>query len=152
MQLTQYTDYALRTLIYLARQQNQLVTISAIAEFYAISRNHLIKIVHHLAQQGYIETIRGKHGGIRLAKAPEEIRLGELVRQTEPNFNLAECFDKAKNHCAITRSCRLQGILHEAARNFIATLDRHTLADVVGTTDNAVAILGNTLTRRDNQI
>lgn len=133
MQLTQFTDYALRTLIYLARQDEQLVTISAIAEFYDISRNHLVKVVNHLAQLGYIETIRGKHGGIRLGKPAGEIRLGVLVRQTEPNFNLAECFDSDKNRCAITRTCRLQGMLHEAATSFIEKLDQYTLQDAMAT-------------------
>lgn len=131
MQLTQYTDYSLRVLIYLGRHQEKLTTITEIAEFYHISRNHLVKVVHHLGQCGYIETLRGKNGGIRLARAPQDIQLGQLVRDTEPNFNLAECFDKEKNRCVIVRDCKLQGVLHQAKHNFLATLNNYTLADVL---------------------
>lgn len=132
MQLTQYTDYSLRVLIYLGRHDSGLSTITEIADFYRISRNHLVKVVHHLGQCGYIETHRGKNGGIRLAKPPAEIQLGQLIRDTEPNLNLAECFDQARDHCVITRDCKLKGVLYQARNSFLSTLNAYTLADVLG--------------------
>ena len=98
MQLTQYTDYSLRVLIYLSqKQQGELATISEIADFYSISRNHLVKVVHNLATYGFIQTMRGKNGGMCLARPAAEIGIADVVRKTEPNFDIAECFNKESN-------------------------------------------------------
>ncbi len=131
MQLTQYTDYTLRVLVYLSLQPERLVTITEIADFYHVSRNHLVKIVHGLAQLGYIETIRGKHGGMRLAHPADKISIGAVVRQTEPNFDIAECFNQSTNHCAITPACGLKSILNQARNQFLDILDKYTIADAI---------------------
>ncbi len=132
MQLTQYTDYSLRVLIYLSQKPAQtLATITEISDFYGISRNHLVKVVHSLAINGFLETTRGKNGGIRLAKPAAQIGIGEVVRSTEPNFEMAECFNHQNNTCIITPVCSLKGILSEARNSFIATLDQYTLADTI---------------------
>jgi len=130
MQLTQYTDYALRTLIYLAVTEEN-ATISEIADCYDISRNHLVKVVHNLGKLGYITTIRGRQGGLRLARKPEDINLGEVVRRTEPNFHLVECFNHSGGHCILTPGCQLKGVLGKAFRAFMGVLDEYTLADMV---------------------
>lgn len=131
MQLTMYTDYSLRVLVYLAQTHGESATITQIADFYRISRNHLVKVVHNLGHEGLIITTRGKHGGMKLAREPEMIAIGEVVRRTEPNFNLVECFDpQKKNNCVINASCSLKNMLYEANKNFLAVLDSYTLADV----------------------
>jgi Rrf2 family nitric oxide-sensitive transcriptional repressor len=131
MQLTAYTDYALRVLMYLAVHEDRLVTISEMATAYDISKNHLMKIVHQLGQEGFIETIRGRSGGLRLAHPPAQLVLGHIVRRMEPHFNLVECFDPMTNHCPITPTCGLAHVLVEARDAFLAVLDRHTLADLI---------------------
>lgn len=131
MQLTQFTDFALRVLIYLTQKEDGFATISEVAEFYGISRNHLVKIVHHLSTHEVLHTVRGKSGGMRLARPAAEIVLGDVVRLTEPSFDVVECFDKKTNRCIITPQCRLQSVLHEASRAFLAVLDNYTLADAV---------------------
>lgn len=131
MQLTQYTDFALRTLLYLA-VTNENATITEIAERYNISRNHLVKVVHNLGKLGYITTVRGRQGGLRLARSPESINLGEVVRRTEPNFHLVECFDRINDQCILTPSCQLKGRLGKAFKAFMAVLDEYTLADLLG--------------------
>lgn len=129
MQLTQYTDYSLRVLIYLSQKEHgKLATITEIAEFYGISRNHLVKVVHNLATKGFIKTLRGKNGGMSLARPADEIGIGEVVRQMEPNFDIAECFNKNNNSCVISPVCSLKNMLGDARTNFIQTLDRYTIA------------------------
>lgn len=130
MQLTQYTDYSLRVLVYLNIKEDGRATVSELADFYAISRNHLVKVVHHLAQQEFIHTRRGKNGGISLARIAEMIRIGDVVRSTEPNFEIAECFNREKNTCILAPHCSLKSILYEANRAFLDTLDRYTIADI----------------------
>jgi len=130
MQLTLYTDYSLRVLVYLAQTHGESATITQIADFYRISRNHLVKVVHNLGTEGLIVTTRGKHGGMRLAREPGAISIGEVVRRTEPNFNLVECFDPHKNGCIITKACSLKNMLYQANKAFLDTLDAYTLADV----------------------
>ena len=130
MHITRYTDYSLRVLIYLAASGEQLVTIQDVADAYDISKNHLMKVVHQLNRKGYIETVRGKNGGMRLRLQPEAISIGALVRDTEPDFNMVECFS-SDNQCCITPVCGLQGMLREALQAFLKTLDAYTLADVV---------------------
>jgi len=130
MKLTRYTDYSLRVLLYLSHKKEGLATITEIADFYKISRNHLVKVVHNLSLIGLIETTRGKRGGIRLAKDAGGIPVGDVVRKTEPDLNLLECFDPDTDRCKITKVCRLKGILFKARSAFMAELDRHTLADI----------------------
>lgn len=153
MRLTNYSDYALRTLMYLAviPDRNTLATITDIANSYQISRSHLTKIIHQLAQIGYIESIRGKNGGLRLAKPAEAIVLGEVIRQTEPDFDLVACFTPPESEsetqssqtehtintvtnpkcCAIAPVCQLKSVFIEATQAFLAVLDQYTLADIV---------------------
>ena len=132
MRLTVYTDYALRVLMYLAVHPEPKPTIGEISSSYRISRNHLMKVVYELGVAGYIETVRGKNGGLRLARRPEDIGLGELIRQTEPDMALVPCFDPVNSPCAITPACRLRGALHQALAAFLQVLDGYTLADLVG--------------------
>lgn len=131
MQLTQYTDYSYRVLIFLAQRRSGLTTVSEIAEFYGISRNHLVKVIHNLASKGFISTTRGRHGGMTLSHAPADINLGEVARQTEPNFDIAECFDKVHNHCVISPDCALKNMLNQARTAFLDTLSQYTLADAL---------------------
>ena len=131
MQLTRFTDYSLRTLIYLALNRDRWVIISEIAKVYRVSENHLMKIVHRLAQQGYIETLRGKGGGMRLARQPDAIQIGTVVRHTEENMDIAECFDPRKRDCPMLPECALKAALIAARESFLDTLDTYTVADLV---------------------
>jgi Rrf2 family nitric oxide-sensitive transcriptional repressor len=131
VQLTRYSDYSLRVLIYLALDPERLVTIEEIAQSYGISKAHLMKVVHQLGLNGYVETVRGRGGGLRLARRPEEITVGEVIRSTEENMALVECFDPESSQCAIEPACGLRSVLHEALAAFLAVLDRHTLGDLV---------------------
>ena len=130
MELTYYTDYALRVLMYAGLRQEKLCLISEIAEDYGISENHLMKVVHGLAQGGFVRTYRGKGGGLTLAKDPKDITIGSVVRHMEGPFNPVECF-RTGNKCAITGACDLPSILDEALLAFISVLDRYTLADLL---------------------
>lgn len=131
MQFTHFTDYSLRTLIYLGAQQNMLTTISEVAEKYGISQSHLTKVVHQLANRGYIQTTRGKGGGMRLARLPQLINIGDVVRDMEENINLVECFNAKNQNCPLLPACILKSVLLEARKNFFDTLDRYTLADLL---------------------
>lgn len=131
MQLTVFTDYGLRSLMYVAANTDRLCSVKEIAEHYGISRNHLVKVVHRLAQLGYIESTKGKGGGIRLACPARSLRLGDLVRQLEPNMDLVECFNRDTNTCRIVSGCQLKHFLFDANAAFIESLNRHTLADAV---------------------
>lgn len=131
MQLTRFTDYSLRVLIYLASHPHGFATVGAIASEYAISRHHLTRVVHQLGLKGYIETARGKGGGFRLARAPGHIRIGDVVRDMESSFELAECFRPGEVACRLMPACALKPVLAEAGRAFLATLDRYTLADLL---------------------
>jgi Rrf2 family nitric oxide-sensitive transcriptional repressor len=124
MQLTRHTDYALRVLIHLVAAPSARATIADIADGYGLSRNHLMKVVHHLGQGGFIATQRGRGGGFMLAHPPEEISIGAVVRHSEPDMRMADC-----PSCAIRAACGLSGILAEATNAFLAVLDRHSLAD-----------------------
>lgn len=130
MRLTLYTDYSLRVLIYLAQNPDKIVTISELADFYRISRNHLVKVVHELGLSGYVQTTRGKHGGIRLARPADQIVVGEVVRKTEPDFDLLECLNPEADRCVITNVCKLKSVLAEARDTFLGELDSYTLADL----------------------
>jgi Rrf2 family nitric oxide-sensitive transcriptional repressor len=131
MQLTRFTDYSLRVLIYLGNHREALATVAAIASEYGISRHHLTRVVHQLGLRGYIETARGKGGGFRLARAPAQIRIGDVVRDMEPGFELAECFRPGDASCRLLPACALKPALAEAGRAFLASLDRYTLADLL---------------------
>ena len=132
MQLTLFTDYSLRVLIFLGAHPDRLCTISEIAEAYRISANHLMKVVNRLSSAGYIETVRGKGGGMRLSRAPKMINIGDVVRHMEDNFYIVECFNEKYQDCPLFPACTLRSVLADAHRNFMATLDRHTLRDVLG--------------------
>ncbi|HEX8534309.1 MAG TPA: Rrf2 family transcriptional regulator [Allosphingosinicella sp.] len=134
MKLTRYTDYALRVLMHLAARPERLSSIGEIARAYAISQNHLMKVVHDLRKAGYVAAVRGRSGGIRLARPPSEINVGEVVRHTEEGFDLVDC-----GSCIIAPACGLTGVLGEALRAFMHTLDRYTLADLVA--DRTEALL-----------
>lgn len=129
MRLTTMTDYALRLLMYLAQQPGRLCTIAEAARAYGISEAHLMKVTHHLGLLGWIETVRGKGGGMRLAREPQDIVLGEVVRDMEPDFHLVECFSGG-NACVLTGHCALTGVLQSALQDFLARLDGVTLADI----------------------
>lgn len=130
MRLTTFSDYALRVLMYAAACKERLITIDETAKVYGISRAHLMKVVNQLTRAGFLKAVRGRSGGLALAKRPDKIRLGEVVRATEPDFALVECLG-AGNECVITPRCRLRGALKEAFGAFIGTLDRYTLADLL---------------------
>jgi Rrf2 family nitric oxide-sensitive transcriptional repressor len=130
MRLTQFTDYSLRVLMYLAADPDRRATIGEIAGAFGISENHLVKVVHFLGKGGLLDNLRGRNGGIALARAPEDINVGAVVRMAEGDAVPAECFDRAANTCCIVRACELRGVLHEAVDAFHAVLDRHTLADI----------------------
>ena len=132
MRLTTMTDYALRLLMYVAQQPGRLCTIAEVAGAYGISEAHLMKITHQLGLAGWLETVRGKGGGMRLAAAPADINLGAVVRSVEPDFALVDCLT-TDNACRLTGHCRLTGIVSEALQSFLAHLDRHTLADLLPT-------------------
>lgn len=130
MRLTTMSDYALRLLMYAAQQPDRLCTIAEVAQAYAISEAHLMKVTHQLALGGWLVTVRGKGGGLRLARPPEEINLGAVVRGIEPDFFLVECFASG-SACTLAGHCRLTGVLQGALQGFIDGLDRHTLADIL---------------------
>lgn len=130
MRLTSYSDYSLRVLLYVAVNSKKLVTIKEISEAYEISSNHLMKIIYNLGKMNYIETIRGRNGGIRLSKQPVDINIGELIRKTEEDFYLVECF-KEDNNCVITPVCSLKHMLNEALNSFFLVLDTYTLEDIL---------------------
>jgi Rrf2 family nitric oxide-sensitive transcriptional repressor len=135
MQLTLYTDYSLRVLLYLGLKPRRMATITDIAQSYGISRNHLVKVVHNLATQGFIHSTRGRGGGITLARPAAEINIGDVVRHTEVSFDLVECFDRERNTCPIAAACILKSALYEAQRAFMGVLDRYTLAEVLENKD-----------------
>lgn len=132
MRLTMYTDFSLRVLMYLGtKERSELSTIQDISNAYHISKNHLMKVSHELGQAGYIETVRGRGGGIRLAKAPELINIGEVVRRMEDDFHLVECFDPSGNNCPISPACGLKGVLGRALAAYLQVLSEYTLQDLL---------------------
>lgn len=129
VRLTLYTDYSLRVLLFLAAKPEATATISEIADFYNISRNHLVKVVHNLGLLGFITTSRGKHGGIKLARPAGEISISEVVQKIEPDMDLLECFNPKTDNCAISRTCSLKSMIFDGRAAFMAVLDQYTLAD-----------------------
>lgn len=141
MRLTAYTDYTLRTLMYLAVNAGKLATIAEIARTYRISETHLMKVVHQLGMAGDIQTIRGRNGGLRLGRPAAAINLGTVVRRTEEDMDLVACFDGSAT-CTISEICVLQAVLHEALAAFLAVLDRFTLADLIAPRAQLATLLG----------
>jgi Rrf2 family nitric oxide-sensitive transcriptional repressor len=144
VQLSLYADYACRVLIYLATTTAERSSVDEIASAFRISQNHLVKIVHRLGKLGFIETTRGRGGGISLAKDPSTIRIGDVIRQTEqPNFAVTECFEMATNTCPIAGVCGLKPWLAAATEAFLSTLEGVTLADVTGNPKRIKKALGH---------
>lgn len=141
MKLTAFTDYSLRVLIYLAADPDQRATIAQIAGAYGISEHHLVKVVHFLGQQGWLHNVRGKGGGMELALPPQRIVLGQVIRATEGQAVVAECFAADGGNCCIAPDCRLRGVLREALTAFESVLDRYTLADLVSNRKQLAQIL-----------
>ena len=130
MKLNAFTDYSLRVLVYLATRPERRVTIAEISEAFGINANHLTKVVNHLGRNGWVETVRGKGGGIRLGRPPGEIVVGAVVRDAEGAAEPAECFATERSDCPIVACCHLKKALADAVKAFYAELDRHTLADI----------------------
>ncbi len=131
MRLTDYTDYTLRTLIYLGLHPDELVTVRQISDAYGISNSHMTKVVHQLGQSGLVQTTRGRGGGLQLAVDPAQIGIGDVVRATEPDFHMVECFDKGSNDCVLAPACELKAALRRATEAWLAVLDELTLADLL---------------------
>ncbi|MDA3960623.1 MAG: Rrf2 family transcriptional regulator [Planctomycetota bacterium] len=142
MQLTRFTDYALRTLILLGSSERERWSIDEVATAFAMNHQHLSKVVHRLGQLGYVTTIRGKGGGICLAMDPLTISVGAVIRDVEPDFKLLECFDPASNTCPAGGCCALEQLMRQARNAFLKTLDDATLADVMGSGEDLRKLLG----------
>jgi Rrf2 family nitric oxide-sensitive transcriptional repressor len=141
MRLTAFTDYALRTLIYVALRPDRLVTIAEVATAYQISSNHLMKVVQHLAQTGDVVTLRGQRGGLRLARPADQINIGTVVRQSEPDMELVSCFG-TDMCCPIQSACLVADVFEEALQAFLTVLDRYTLADLMERRSALSVLLG----------
>jgi Rrf2 family nitric oxide-sensitive transcriptional repressor len=141
MRLTDYTDYTLRVLMFCALNPDRSVTIAELAQSHAVSKNHLMKIVNDLARQGLLQTTRGRGGGLRLLKKPEDINIGAVVRQTETDFRLVECFDAGFNTCSLTAQCQLKHVFSAALKSYMAELDKVSLADVTRTNPGSVSLV-----------
>ncbi len=146
MQLTTFSDYAMRVLMYAHAADGRLVTIEEIAASYRISRAHLMKVVNALTRAGYLTAVRGRTGGVTLARPAETIRLGDVVRATEPDFALVECFGSG-NQCMIKGCCRLPAVLRRALNAFLAELDQHTIASIGLRQKDFHHILGGNMSR-----
>lgn len=129
MHVTLYTDYTLRVLIYLADKKAP-ATIDEMTEFYGVSRNHLVRMVHNLGKIGYLNNTRGRSGGVQLAKKPEDINVGKVVQETE-DLKILECFEPSTSGCPLTAQCNLKHIFMKANRSFLDTLREYTVADLV---------------------
>ncbi len=131
MQLTLRSDYALRVLVYLSTHPDRIVTTQEISSAYGISKHHLVRVIQTLAEHQHVKIHPGRSGGVKLAREPHKIRLGDVVQAAEPNLRLVECFDKRTNTCPISSVCALKGILNEGLIAFVNTLNRYTIADVI---------------------
>jgi len=129
MQLTRFSDYSLRLLLYLAAHPDRLVSIDEVSRAYGVSHHHLVKVVQRLVDERFVASTRGRGGGLRLNRRPADINVGALVRATEPHFDLVECFDRNTNTCPIEPACGLKRVLRDAQRAFLDVLDGSTLAD-----------------------
>ncbi|WP_395407628.1 RrF2 family transcriptional regulator [Pseudoduganella sp. UC29_106] len=131
MRLTSFTDYTLRSLMVLGMNRDKLVTIQDIADMHNISKNHLTKVIHQLGASGLVETVRGRNGGLRLNREPKDINIGDVVRDSESDFHIAECFGSEPGGCAFLHDCSLKGKLGAATEAFLKVLDGVTLADIL---------------------
>lgn len=131
MQLTMYSDYSLRLMLHLAMNPDRLVPLNEVSRLHGVSYNHLVKVVQNLVARGFIETFRGKTGGMRLKVDAASLRIGDIVRATEPHMNLLECFSEEDNTCPLIQQCKLKGVLYTARQRFTDTLDEYTLADML---------------------
>ncbi len=145
MRLTLFTDYALRVLLHLGVTQNELTTIKDIAGRYRISENHLMKVAHQLGRDGYITTVRGRKGGLILARAPKDINIGDIVRRYEDDLALVECFDQETNTCPIAGACALTNVFGDALDAYLKVLDRKSLADILKASSSIAERLGLTV-------
>jgi Rrf2 family nitric oxide-sensitive transcriptional repressor len=141
MRLTFSTDYALRLLMLVGLETERLVTIEEVADRFGISKNHLMKVAHQLGQRGYLETVRGRNGGLRLGKAPDQIVVGEVVRKMEPDFAVVECESPA-GYCRIAPCCTLRSAMREAVQAFLAKLDQYTLEELLRPKSKLRQLLG----------
>ncbi|CFX25630.1 HTH-type transcriptional regulator NsrR [Candidatus Filomicrobium marinum] len=142
MRLTVMSDYSLRVLMYLGAKPEHRATIQEIASAYGISENHLMKVVHGLGRQGFVETVRGRGGGLRLARPADKIKIGDVIKAVEDDFALVECF-RDENVCRISNVCRLRGVLRLALEAYFRVLDDWTVADLVTTPTNLFALLSD---------
>jgi len=143
MRLNLHSDYALRLLMHLAANREALITITETANRYDISKNHLMKVAHLLGKAGFIETIRGRSGGLRLARDPSDINIGDVVRHTEGDFAIVECLPGGKGTCFIAPSCRLKHVMKEATDAFISVLDQYNLGYLMKNNIDLLSMLGN---------
>jgi Rrf2 family transcriptional regulator, nitric oxide-sensitive transcriptional repressor len=144
MRLTDYTDYSLRVLLYLSVRPSGLSTIQEISDAYGISKNHLMKIVQQLGELGWVETVRGRNGGLRLNERSSSLTIGEVVRKTETDFALVGCFadSGAQRNCVIEPHCRLKNVFAAARDAFLSELDKHTVADLAEPATDLGRLLG----------
>jgi Rrf2 family nitric oxide-sensitive transcriptional repressor len=140
MQLTMFSDFGLRIGLYLATHADRLVSVEEISDAYGVSRAHLVKVVQRLTEIGVVESTRGRGGGLRLGRKPESIRMGDLVRATEPTLNLVECFDASHNTCPIAPACGMKGALERAQNAFLDSLNQNTLADFLPRRDQLLTL------------
>jgi Rrf2 family nitric oxide-sensitive transcriptional repressor len=141
LHLTLHADYSLRVLLYLATHPGQVISTQAVSEAFGISKNHLVRVMQTLGQHGYVDVKPGRSGGVCLAREPRAINVGEVLRVTEPDYHLVECFDRESNGCPIAPACGLKGMLYEAREAFLAVLDRYTLEDVLSRSKPSLASL-----------
>lgn len=141
MELSRFSDYSLRVLIYAAAREGEKVTLSELAQAYRISHHHLVKIVHFLGKLGFLHNRRGRSGGILLGRKATDIRVGDVIRKTETHFNLVECFDPASDTCRISPTCRLKGVFQEATQAFLDVLDHYTIEDLVQSRSSILRLL-----------
>ena len=148
MHLTYFSDYALRTVLYLGCHPGKLISVEEVSRAYGISRHHLVKVVQTLTDLGVVEAQRGRGGGMQLARDPSEINIGWLIRRTEPHFNLVECFDPATNLCPIAPACGLKGALDRARQAFLDVLDDYSLDQFLKRRTELAALLGDSLRKQ----
>jgi Rrf2 family nitric oxide-sensitive transcriptional repressor len=131
MRLTSFTDYSVRVLMYVAHKNGELASIREVSEAYDISKNHLMKVVHLLGKGGYLDTVRGKNGGFRLGKETKDINIGALIRYTEDDLSIVECFSDTENRCSLVNVCSFSNVMQEALQAFLGAADKYTLEDLV---------------------
>ena len=148
MTLTKFSDYSLRLLLYLAVHGDRLVSVGEVSRAYRVSPHIMVKVVQLLVEDGLVASVRGRHGGLRLDKAPGKINVGRLIRSTEPGWDVVECFDRDRNTCPIDSACGLKGALKRAQRAFLSVLDDHTLADFLPRAPSLIRLLNASLEAR----